>query len=229
MNRRWIQTIALAPVMMMLASCGLLNTFVPAIEDPLGVNGTEVTLEREDATNTSLSLQQTSTTGFAGAFTARVPELDDPPLDPKSLKTELGFDRLALVGPATALDVEAFPGTITVTSITLEVAVSDDRDPVGVSFRFDDTELSVVFERSECEVVGTDLACAYDPSVDSIQGLDMTFSGEDFFTLFELLTNDSSPNLVEGSLSVTFDPELETAIVVAVARLATTDGRVAVF
>jgi len=227
MNRRWIQAVALAPVMMMLASCGLLNTLVPPIEDPLGINGTEVTLQRDD--EPPLSPQQTRTAAFTGAFSAEVPELDDPPLDPRSLKTELGFDRIALVGSASALTEAAFPATITVTSITLRLAVSDDQDLTGVSFSFDATDLSVAFERSECDVVQTDLACAYDPSADFLQGLDMTFSGDDFFALFDLLTNGSAPNVVEGSLSVTFEPALDTAIQVAVARLATTDGRIAVF
>lgn len=228
MNRRWIQAVALAPVMMALASCGLLNTLVPPIEDPLGVNGTEVTLQRDAEAVPPLSPQQTSTAGFTGTFTAEIPDLDDPPLDPRSLKTELGFDRVALVGPAT-LSEAAFPGTITVTSITLELAVSDDQDPTGVSFSFQGSDLAVAFERSECEAAGTSLVCAYDPSADSLRGLAMTFSGDDFFTLFDLLTNGSSPNVAEGSLSVTFDPALDTAIQAAVARLATTDGRIAVF
>lgn len=227
MNRRWIQAVALAPVMMVLASCGLLNTLVPPIEDPLGVNGTEVTLQRDEATP-PLSPQQTSTASFTGTFTAEIPDLDDPPLDPRSLKTELGFDRIALVGPA-SLTEAAFPGTITVTSMTLSLAVRDDRDRTGVSFAFQASDLSVAFERSACEAVQTDLACGYDPSVDVLQGLDMTFSGDDFLTLFDLLTNGSAPNVAEGSLGVTFDVALDTSVQVALARLATTDGRVAVF
>lgn len=229
MNRRWIQAAALAPLLTALASCAVLNTFVPPLEDPLGINGTEVTLQRSDLTTAPLSPLQTSTANFTGTFEAEIGDLDDPPLDPKSLKTELGFDRIALVGPASALTEAAFPSTITVTSITLTVTVSDEQDPTGVSFAFDARDLSVGFERSECEVVNTDLACAYDPSVDFLQGVDMTFSGDAFFTLFELLTNGTTPNVVEGSLSVAFEPELDAAIQIAVARLATTDGKIAVF
>lgn len=229
MSRRWIQAVALAPVLMVLASCALLNTFVPPIEDPLGVNGIEVPLERDDAT--ALSLQQTSTASFTGTLPGeiQIPDLDDPPLDPKSLKTELGFERVALVGPAIALNEDDFPGTITVTSIELELSVSDDQDVEGVSFSFDATDLSVAFVRSECTVEETSLACAFDPSDDFLQGLAMTFSGDDFMRLFDILTNGSEPNVVRGSLSVTFDPELNTAIQVAAVRLATTDGKVAVF
>jgi len=229
MNRRWIQAAALAPLLMALASCALLNTFVPPLEDPLGINGTEVTLQRSDLTTARLSPLQTSAASFTGTFETDIGDLEDPPLDPKSLKTELGFDRIALVGPAAALTEVAFPSTITVTAITLEVTVSDDQDPTGVSFSFDARDLSVGFERSECDVVNTDLACTYDPSADFLRGLDMTFSGDAFFTLFELLTNGTTPNVVEGSLSVAFDPDLDPAIQIAVARLATTDGRIAVF
>lgn len=229
MNRRWIQAVALALLMTTLASCGLLNTFVPPIEDPLGVNGTEVTLQRDDIATSQLSPRQTSASSFTGTFTAEIGDLDDPPLDPRSLKTELGFDRIALVGPDSALTEAAFPETLTVTSIALTLAVSDDEDPAGVSFSFDGPELSVAFERSGCQVVETSLACPYLPSADALQGLALTFTGDKFSTLFDVLTNGSSPNVFEGSLSVTFDPALDTQIQIAVATLATTDGRITVF
>ena len=229
MNRRWIQAAALAPLLMALASCAVLNTFVPPLEDPLGINGTEVTLQRSDLTTARLSPQQTGTASFMGTFEAEIGDLDDPPLYPKSLRTELGFDRIALVGPVSTTTEAAFPSTITVTAITLEVTVSDDQNPTGVSFSFDALDLSVGFERSECDFVSTDLACAYDPSLDYLRGLGMTFSGDAFFTLFELLTNGTTSNAVEGSLSIAFEAELDPSIQIAIARLATTDGRIAVF
>lgn len=225
MNRRWTYATLAATLALLLSACGLLNAALPTIDDPLGLDDATVEMTNDASTASALAPQQT-TSSFTGSVSGSVSDLDDPPAEPRSLRTELGFSEIVLSGPLEVQQSE-FPETITVEAIGLELSVDDGSD--AVSLDFGGTGLAVAFEReAECSV-GVGIECSYSPTAATIEGLAILIDGGVFDELFTVLTNGTSPNAAEGELSIAFSPGVPDAVSTAEAMIQTTEGTITVF
>lgn len=226
MHRRFTHAAALSVLAAALASCGLLNSLVPPIDDPLGLDGTEVPLENQATVLPSAAAPQQGVTTFSGSFASTLPDLSDPPAEPRSLRTELGFDPIVL-GSALTIGEESFPDAFVVQSIAVDVTVRDGDASVDLAFATSD--LAVTFERDGSCSADAVADCRYRPASASIEGLSIRIAGEEFAELFDLLTGGAAANEVEGTLTVGIAPAVGADVQVAVVTLRTTPGRIDVF
>lgn len=226
MRRRFTHAVALSVLAAALASCGLLNSLVPPIDDPLGLDGTEVPLYNQATVLPAATAPQQGVSTFSGSFASTLPDLSDPPAEPRSLRTELGFDPIVL-GSALAIGEESFPDGFVVESIDVDVTVRDG--DASVSLAFATSGLAVTFEREGSCSVDAVVNCRYVPASAAIEGLSIRIAGEDFRALFDLLTSGASANEVEGTLTIGIAPAVGADVDVAVVTLQTTPGRIDVF
>jgi hypothetical protein len=226
MHRRFRHAVALSVLAAALASCALLNSLVPPIDDPLGLDGTEVPLEKQATVVPAALAPQQGVSTFTGSFTSTLPDLSDPPAEPRSLRTELGFDPIVL-GSALAIDAESFPDAFVVESIAVDVTLRDG--DASVSLAFATSGLDVRFEREGSCSVDAVASCRYLPASAAIEGLSIRIAGEDFRALFDLLTSGASSNEVEGTLTIGIAPAVGADVHAAVVTLRTTPGRIDVF
>ena len=227
MRLRWSPAIALTVLAVALASCGLLNSFVPPIDDPLGLDGTEVPLRNEAVLVPSAPSTQQAVSTFSGSFDTTLPDLSDPPAEPKSLRTELGFDPIVLSGSPLMVAEADFPESLVVDSIVVGVTLRDGDASVELAFAA--SGLAVEFEREAGCSVGTVVTCRYAPVSATIEGLSMRIAGDDFGALFDVLTGGAQDNEVEGRLSIGIAPSVDPAVELAVVTIRTTPGRIDVF
>lgn len=226
MQRHWKHAIALSVLAAALASCALLNSLVPPIDDPLGLDGTEVPLYNEATLAPAAPAPQQGVSTFSGSFESTLPDLGDPPAEPRSLETELGFDPIVLGSPL-AVDADDFPETIVVESIAVDVTLRDGDASVDLAFAT--SGLAVAFEREASCSVETIVSCRYAPASAAIEGLSIRIAGDDFAALFDLLTSGATANEVEGTLTIGISPAVGADVDVAVVTLRTTPGRIDVF
>lgn len=226
--KRWRRILVLVGLAAALSACGLLNTLIPPVENPLGLDGVEVALDYDGPAALRLAPQAAET--FSGSIDATTSDLTDAPLDPRSLTTDLGFSSVVLEADATTTAAADFAAEITVESISFTMTVNDDAtaSPVTVG-PFTGTELGIGFAKGTCTDDGVTVACPYSPVSSALEGIEVSISGDDFAALFAVFTNDSEPNVVGGPVSITIDPSVPAGTQVAIATLETTAGQITAF
>lgn len=220
--------LVLAGLTVALSACGFLNTLIPPIDNALGLDGVEVALDYDGSA--ALELAPQAAEAFSGSVDATASDLTDPPLDPRSLKTELGFSSVVLQADSTTTSGADFADDITVESISFTMTVNDaaTSSPVTVG-PFTGSGLGIAFSKGSCTDNGVTVACDYSPVSATLEGVDVSISGSDFAALFGVFTNGSEPNAVGGPVSITIDPSVPAGTQVALVTLQTTAGEITAF
>lgn len=238
--------LALAFLVTALSACDalgdLLNEAIPPIENPLGVDGQEVTLgmseEEPDDGWLTPSMAPEAVVGFGRYLLGSVSATDVPDFDLdvdipdiKSFTTNVWFDDLNL--EATVESTGELPKSLNVVAMSVVLIVDDALTELPLTLDFSVGPLSdpvVTLDRDSCETTAQ-LHCTYEVDMSGLKKIAVPIS-ENVIGRFKDIFSNGEANTVTAGLVIQF---AEDAFGVgltfdgATATIKTDDGTLEVF
>jgi hypothetical protein len=214
---------------LVLSACGLVNSLVPnqTVANPLGINGTQVTMTSPPPT-AGLAPQATATT-FGGAFHGTFSDIDASKI-PSGVKPN-GFDadiNVAATATITTSSAGSLPASFDVTEVTLNLTVNDGPTAGGTpSFTltppYDHKGTSLLhFTKTSCTATECTYSVTQGPDFGSAL-IALALSSSDVNTLWTIVTSGQPTNYASGVATVTVSTPLPSDAALTV-TLVSKDG-----
>ncbi len=208
---RTFRTVAVvAALALVLSACALINNFIPdqQIANPLGINGTSVTMSA--VTTPGLAPQAAATTTLGGSFSGSFPDIDASQIPsgvhPNGFTAPIDVSASASVATATP---SALPASFSITNVTLALHVEDGSGTPSFDLAppYTHSGTLLTFTKGTCTASACDYSVAAGPDLGTaLIALDL--SSSDVATLWQIVTAGTSPNAASGSITVTVDQAL---------------------
>jgi hypothetical protein len=200
-------------VLSLVLLLGACSSLIPdqSVTNPFGLDGKSVTLSQQAQLQESqlkqpgLNAQALSAT-LSGAITASFNDFDqDLPggIRPSGISENLGIGANVQVRSASGVGEAAFPNTLSVVASQLTFTVKDGSGQPTVTKTFTSASgLNLVINKGTCQV-GSGVTCTYTTNAVGTVLLLLQLVGSDFSTFFDILSEGSEPNTLEGTFSLT--------------------------
>lgn len=202
--------IILAAVGLVLSAC---NALIPnqQLTNPLGINGTKVTLG--SANITGLGTQALHTASFQGSknnISLTDPDLSNLPgwVKPNGFKTALSAAGVALTGTSSTL-----PQTLDVTEVIIKLTIQDGSGKPTLTWSYDTGQKTQLLKltQSTCDTTAGQCTYTVAPGTDLSGSLvPVDLSSSDVSTLWTILDGGSTTDNV--SIAATIDVAGSTAV-----------------
>jgi hypothetical protein len=220
---RTFRTVAVvAGLALVLSACGLFSGLVPdqTLTNPLGLDGNPVSLSA--VTTVAVTTQATDTLSgpFSGSFGNFDASSIPSGIGPNGFNAPIDIETTATITTATP---GALPTTFSLTGVQLSLTVADGsgNPSFTLSPEYSHTGTLLNFTQSGC----TASSCSYDVAAGPDLGtalIALALSSSDVNTLWTIVTGGSTPNTVQGTISVTLDQVVPDDAAIAVTLVSPT-------
>lgn len=202
---------AVAGLALVLSACGLVNSLIPdqSVTDPLGLNGTSVTMSAPSTPALGAQLVVTTTT-LSGAFNGSFGDFDASSIPsgvhPSGFAAPIDVAATASIATATP---GSLPTSFSVTGVTLDLTVKDGSGAPSFTLSppFSNTGTLLTFTQTACTASSCDYSVAAGPDLGSAL-IALSLSSSDVATLWQIVTGGNATNTAQGSITVTVDQGL---------------------